>query len=644
MSTFLGFESYLIPLGSTNQNVIDTLRTAITNYGWQCNRQSLIPIAILGTMANPANALDQIFASVAGDSSELPKWVGFETNSGFTPTVMYLQGHMDALTTAPMAFTLDWSDDGSTWTTQQAWTTEINWYSYERRRYIINGAGPHTYWRINVTARQSGQSTTYINDWVLEDANNNWVTNQYFFDIMPPATETIGNSYFREIIRCKLTSPTTITWLPLQELLTSLPPLLTFDTAIAGAVTLSITINGVTVSYSGINTNSAFVNARGLFEACKNSTDSNFVAFNWYWNNQFPNVTGSMGYFYIVKKTATNVGVVNSTNITTRLRAGNVPVSSPLVQASALTWPTSTTIDLTNGFIYYLQVNSRGLAFACKTNSTNTGPVHMCYASNAEALAQVPPSPITEIPLSPIELLVGWDDTTVMNVTSYARVSHRWVVMQQFSSWNFQTDVEGYYSCGQSFNKMGIAEVIQDGSCGCNTGDNIDGQSLALCGEGIFSGGDSGNHWPIHKMGPLAQLNWATGCGDNNPWQATPARSVLPSYSGLDWYRHCSNVADEQLLFSPSTDFTTTLSSPMGPTDVIINVVSTAGFPTAGFLVIGNEAIEYTGLTETSFIGCTRAKYGSTAMSGFIGDTVYIGSWFVKFQYGLLFAGYAKPV
>jgi hypothetical protein len=31
-------------------------------------------------------------------------------------------------------------------------------------------------------------------------------------------------------------------------------------------------------------------------------------------------------------------------------------------------------------------------------------------------------------------------------------------------------------------------------------------------------------------------------------------------------------------------------------------------------------------------------------MSGFIGDTVYIGSWFVKFQYGLLFAGYAKPV
>jgi hypothetical protein len=594
-------------------------------------------------MTNPANALDQIFTSVAGDSAALPRWVGFQTNSGFTPTVMYLQGHMDALTTAPMAFTLDWSDDGSTWTTQQAWTAETNWYSYERRRYVINGASPHTYWRINVTARQSGQSTTYINDWVLEDANNNWVTNQYFFDIMPPATETIGNSYFREIIRCKLTSSTTITWLPLQELLTSLPPLLTFDTAIAGAVTLSITINGVTVSYSGINTNSAFVNARGLFEACKNSIDSNFVAFNWYWNNQFPNVNGGMGYFYIVKKTATDTGVITSTNITTRLRAGKVPVSSPLVQASALTWPTSTTMDLTNGFIYYLQVNSRGLAFACKTNSANTGPVHMCYASNTEALAQIPPSPITEIPLSPIELLVGWDDTTVTNVTSYARVSHRWVVMQAFGNWINLADVDGCtYGCGQSFNKMGIAEVIQDGSSGCNDGSNVDGASLTLYGEGIFSGGDSGNRWPIHKMGPLAQLNWQRGGGSND--YSYFSRSVLPSYSGLDWYRHCSNVTDEQLLFSPSTDFTTTLSSPMGPTDVIINVVSTTGFPTAGFLVIGNEAIQYTGLTETSFTGCTRAKYASIAMSGFIGDTVYIGSWFVKFQYGLLFAGYAKPV
>jgi hypothetical protein len=215
--------------------------------------------------------------------------------------------------------------------------------------------------------------------------------------------------------------------------------------------------------------------------------------------------------------------------------------------------------------------------------------------------------------------------------------------MQAFGNWINLADVDGCtYGCGQSFNKMGIAEVIQDGSSGCNDGSNVDGASLTLYGEGIFSGGDSGNRWPIHKMGPLAQLNWQRGGGSND--YSYFSRSVLPSYSGLDWYRHCSNVTDEQLLFSPSTDFTTTLSSPMGPTDVIINVVSTTGFPTAGFLVIGNEAIQYTGLTETSFTGCTRAKYASIAMSGFIGDTVYIGSWFVKFQYGLLFAGYSKPV
>jgi hypothetical protein len=43
-----------------------------------------------------------------------------------------------------------------------------------------------------------------------------------------------------------------------------------------------------------------------------------------------------------------------------------------------------------------------------------------------------------------------------------------------------------------------------------------------------------------------------------------------------------------------------------------IQVTSTAGFLSAGALMIGNELIKYTGFTSTTFTGITRGAYGST--------------------------------
>lgn len=46
-----------------------------------------------------------------------------------------------------------------------------------------------------------------------------------------------------------------------------------------------------------------------------------------------------------------------------------------------------------------------------------------------------------------------------------------------------------------------------------------------------------------------------------------------------------------------------------------IQVTSTAGFLSAGSLIIGTELIKYTGKTDTTFTGITRGAYGSTNVS-----------------------------
>ena len=382
MSTFLGFESFLIPFGTSYQATQDTFKNSLNSYGWQILRQNILPVATLGTFTNAASALNNTQFDNAGGVAALPMWVGVQMTATFTPTVMYLQGAVDANSTAPLTFTLDWSDNGSTWTTHQTWSSETYWGSYERRKYTITSAPAKNYWRINVTARQSG-GTTYIATWILEDASKNWISFLPFFDTVPPVTETIGNSYTKEYVRFAFFS-NMIYMRPMQELLTALPPIYYFDTPTAGAVTLSVTINGVTVSYTGISANAAWQNARGLYEALRASADANFLAWNWFWENTVGGYTGN-GYIRAVKASAGAPPVITSSNITTRLRGLYTQTQCQFAGDSPLGWYTMN-MDLTNGFIYYLQVCSRGLALATKTTIGFNGPSHAVYGDSRQDL------------------------------------------------------------------------------------------------------------------------------------------------------------------------------------------------------------------------------------------------------------------
>lgn len=59
---------------------------------------------------------------------------------------------------APAAFDLQYSADGSSWTTAQSWSAQTWPATYTRRDFVLSAApGAHLYWRLNVT---SGNSAT----------------------------------------------------------------------------------------------------------------------------------------------------------------------------------------------------------------------------------------------------------------------------------------------------------------------------------------------------------------------------------------------------------------------------------------------------------------------------------------------------
>jgi hypothetical protein len=67
---------------------------------------------------------------------------------------------------------------------------------------------------------------------------------------------------------------------------------------------------------------------------------------------------------------------------------------------------------------------------------------------------------------------------------------------------------------------------------------------------------------------------------------------------------------------------TTTTSTIHTDSVTTITVASTTGFDSAGTIVIGNETITYTGVTSTTFTGCTRGASSTTAASIANGVTV----------------------
>jgi len=85
----------------------------------------------------------------------------------------------------------------------------------------------------------------------------------------------------------------------------------------------------------------------------------------------------------------------------------------------------------------------------------------------------------------------------------------------------------------------------------------------------------------------------------------------------LDYNDYINRVINQEDEINTTTTTTTHTDSV-----TTITVSSTTGFDTAGNIVIGNETITYTGVTSTTFTGCTRGVGSTTAASSVSGVTV----------------------
>ena len=306
----------------------------------------------------------------------------------------------------------------------------------------------------------------------------------------------------------------------------------------------------------------------------------------------------------------------------------------PGIQMTGIQTSQSVTTDLVNGFVYYLQVNARGIALATKTNVSFYGPIHACYGENAQALAQVPSSD-SAVPNTVAELVVGVDDVAA-NTGGSGRFTHYWVC--GYSGNYTQLDASSASTTiAHPFTKSMWSYSINDATSSPNSG--YGAAWVALRGEGLFTGNDSGSAWPVHRLTCDPDTVYTTINGGSYS-----GRGYGPVLTDLDWYRYTGTLNDEQMVIANCSDFITTLTSDISASDTTINVASTTGFPVAGYILISGEMVQYTSKTGTSFTGCTRAKYSTLGCIHYVDEAVYISGWFVKINTGLLFAGYQKPV
>ncbi len=103
---------------------------------------------------------------------------------------------------------------------------------------------------------------------------------------------------------------------------------------------------------------------------------------------------------------------------------------------------------------------------------------------------------------------------------------------------------------------------------------------------------------------------------DTNPL-TTPVDTTLRLFNSRG-----EEVAINGELSAPAEQVVTTTSNPLTTVATVIDVASTANYPTSGILRVGNELVRYNGITPTSFTNVQRGINGTTATASATGTNV----------------------
>lgn len=459
--------------------------------------------------------------------------------------------------------------------------------------------------------------------------------------VIPPVTEAIGDARIREVLLIE-TGGNFITFRPVSEALQGVPQIVSHWPKAAGAAGYAVTLGSVTVAQDPATVNAANTkeqNLRYLFEALAVSADPVIAGFTWeYQAPAVQNADDTNHYLFGVAKTpAPDVVVTPNANLNA-ITLGKY--AAPGLQNPAVapyTNPATITTDLVSGFVYYLQVNARGLALATKTNTAYFGPIHACWGDHARALASVPATKFPEL-VSPVELLVGYDADSD-NLQAIARVAKIPTLCTGLTQYPLVPTTNDSYP-GSPFGRAILRHRFHD--CATGVGVSYADFPFYIAGSGLWKGNSGvGNDFQIHRAQMAGNEAW-----DHADPSGRRYTRVIPAIQIGDWYKFRGTATDEALQLVADTVQAATLAQAMDAVTEYPSLAldSTANLAPAGFLVIEGEAIHYTGISGTTVTGVTRARYGTVKAKHFPSVETYQGLWFTKINGGALFCGFTKPV
>lgn len=460
-------------------------------------------------------------------------------------------------------------------------------------------------------------------------------------DVIPPATEAIGTTKFREVVRIYFTG-TTITVGSYQVCIAdAFPQAIRLIAKTAGAVAAAVTIDGVTVTgAAGSSSSTANDNLQALFYALQDSTDATIQGWSHTYNGT-DTITSTR------KIIAANVTCSGNANVTCSLQTSAVTGQRSAYATNDANYGYSLTTDLASGFIYYMEVRSRTFRIGTKCLSGVYGEIFASYVDHAEALSVLPNSPRC----TPIELVIG---AGIDNSMARGRLTHWWgipygtgynpipnvdtsspnpVYGNQNPDWHpftgqakaFTVSDVGLHQCSYtSYSNQEFSREITFGKLGIGgTSGLLDVFRIAPIGSGPVSFDTSANYQNSSRF--IAGINltdilkWSgSEPNETSAWAAVPDGMVPSGYT-----------------LQQAMDATTSYTA--------ITLNTTVGLPPAGSVQIGLERIDYTGVSGNTITGPTRGADGTAKARHFVGDPALPGQWFLKLNRSALCCGPRKP-
>ena len=478
------------------------------------------------------------------------------------------------------------------------------------------------------------------------------VTNPYF-DVMPPISESVGNSNGYQFLRVFSTG-TIVAFQPMVRYVVALPQTYSIWDKTGGAVTCSVTINGVTVSYTGAAGDTAKANLWGLYCALRDSVDANFTAFDYFYD-PMPTQRADDPYDFIILKQkvpAANSTITVNANINGAANGSYQAAGTEMArQGSNVVNMKTIPVDLVSGWDYYLSASKRGVTLASRIGTGPQTAICAGFRNHADALTAIPSPGLIPWPLIPQEIF-----TTSMPI--YAANGDSDVMVCPGLAY-------GRATAPATWPNIGCKDANGHRARNCWVNDMVTFSNVG--GAGLISV-RAGSPLPVFStMDPtLTPANTYTSRIEDDyavwkPLQAVPFgdtvyggsqydTSYLPAGDVGDVWRFLGTTASENsIVVADPEGIPTTLTTAINATatPATIDVGDTSNLLATGYVVIGaGEIFHYTSKNATQLTGTiTRENFKvPSKVRHFVGEEVRQARFFVIINGAALDWGYDVPV